>query len=70
MTLKKLETIIPTSGDVFRDLGIELSPTERTKIDFAAEITLTINRLTITQAEAADLMETDQAKVSVARQSG
>lgn len=64
MTPKNLETIIPTSGDVFRDLGIELSPTERAKIDIAAEITLSINRLTLTQAEAAALMETDQAKVS------
>lgn len=64
MTLKKLETIIPAGGDVFRDLGIELSPTERAKIDIAAEITLTINRLNLTQAEAAALMETDQAKVS------
>ena len=64
MTLKKLETIIPTGGDVFRDLGIEHSPTERAKIDIAAEIRLTINRLNLTQAEAAALMETDQAKVS------
>ena len=52
------------SGDVFRDLGIELSPTERAKIDIAAEITLTINKLSLTQAEAAALIETDQAKVS------
>lgn len=64
MTAKKIETVIPTCGNVFHDLGIQLTPTQRVKIDIAADIALTINGLGLTQAEAATLMETDQAKVS------
>lgn len=61
---KKSTAIVPSSGDVFHDVGVEISPTDRAKIDIAAEITLTVGKLGITQGEAAALMGTDQAKVS------
>lgn len=64
MTATRKIVVKPSCGDVYRDIGIELSLTDRAKIDIAAEITLTIGKLNITQTEAASLMGTDQAKVS------
>lgn len=52
------------SGDVFLDLGIELSPEDRIKIVIAREITRVIVAKSYTQVQAAELMGTDQAKVS------
>ena len=52
------------SGNVFADLGIELTAEERVKIQFALQISKAIVERALTQAEAAKLLQIDQAKVS------
>ncbi len=52
------------SGDVFADLGIELSEEERFKIFLASEITKVMHTRGLTQTEAAVLAGADQAKIS------
>jgi predicted XRE-type DNA-binding protein len=52
------------SGDVFADLGIELSPEERVKILIARQISRAIAERGLTQVAAAAVLEIDQAKVS------
>ena len=52
------------SGDVFADLGLELTPEERVKILIARQISRAIVERGLTQVEAAKAMEIDQAKVS------
>jgi predicted XRE-type DNA-binding protein len=52
------------SGDVFADLGIELSREDRLKLEMAREITVIINRAGWTQKRVAEIIGTDQAKVS------
>ena len=52
------------SGDVFADLGLELSREEKLKIAMAREITSIINKAGWTQKQVAELIGTDQAKVS------
>jgi predicted XRE-type DNA-binding protein len=65
--VKKREAKIPVttgSGNVFADLGFENPEEELTKAQLATEIMLAIKRQRLTQAAAADLMGTDQPKVS------
>ena len=52
------------SGDVFADLGLEISPEERVKILIARQISRAIVERGLTQVAAASVLEVDQAKVS------
>lgn len=52
------------SGDVFADLGLELSPEDRVKILIARQISRAIVERGLTQVEAAKVLEVDQAKIS------
>jgi predicted XRE-type DNA-binding protein len=52
------------SGNVYADLGIELSPEEEVKIAIAAEITRVITARGYTQSEAAAIIGAHQSKVS------
>lgn len=58
------EAVIRSSGNVFKDLGIDLSPEEMLKIEIARRINNSIQERGLTQAEAAKRMRTDQSKVS------
>jgi predicted XRE-type DNA-binding protein len=56
--------VIHGSGDVFADLGIDLSPEEEFKFAVARTITRMIVSKGYTQAEVAAILGADQAKVS------
>ncbi|MCI0998972.1 transcriptional regulator [Ochrobactrum sp. 695/2009] len=56
--------IVKGSGDVFADLGIQLTERDELKIAVAAEITKLIESRGLTQKEASEILGTDQAKVS------
>lgn len=58
------EKIVRSSGNVFRDLGINLTAEDEIKIEIAREITRVINMREYTQKQVAELWCTDQAKVS------
>jgi predicted XRE-type DNA-binding protein len=57
-------TITFGTGDVFADLGIELTPEDRIKLLIARQISRAITERGMTQVEAAAVLEIDQAKVS------
>lgn len=61
---KGIVTIDNGTGNVFADLGLPASETDMLKIDIAAAITGTIQRHELTQEDAAQILGTDQAKVS------
>jgi predicted XRE-type DNA-binding protein len=52
------------SGNVFKDLGLDLSETDLLKVHLALAINRTIQKRGLTQAAAAKKMGIDQAKVS------
>ena len=52
------------TGDVFADLGLELTPEDRIKILIARQISRAIVERDLTQVDAAKVLEIDQAKVS------
>lgn len=52
------------SGNVFKDLGLNPSPEEMVKIEIARAIGNTVEKLGLTQTEAAKRIGTDQSKVS------
>lgn len=56
--------IVPSSGNVFRDLGIELTAEDTIKVEFAREVTRVISMRGYTQKQVAHILGTDQAKVS------
>jgi predicted XRE-type DNA-binding protein len=56
--------VTDSSGDVFADLGIVLDRGERLKVDIAIEISGIIARSGLTQAQVAEIIGADQAKVS------
>lgn len=58
------DRIVQGSGNVFADLGLELSPEDAIKIEIAREITRVINARRYTQADVARLLNTTQARVS------
>ena len=58
------ESIVKGSGDVFVDLGIQVSDLHMLKVAVAHAITITVQNRNLTQAEAAKLVGTDQAKMS------
>jgi len=57
-------SVAKSSGDVFADLGLELSEEERLKVQIAQTIVVAINERNLTQVEAAEIMGIDQPKVS------
>jgi len=57
-------SVTKSSGDVFADLGLELSEEERLKVQIAQTIVVAINERNLTQVEAAEIMGIDQPKVS------
>lgn len=52
------------SGDVFADLGVELSPQDQLKIGIASAIARIVHERGMTQIQAAQTVGTDQAKMS------
>jgi predicted XRE-type DNA-binding protein len=56
--------VTDSSGDVFADLGVRLDRGERLKVDIAIEISDIIARRGLTQAQVAEIIGADQAKVS------
>src|SRR6266699_3776097 len=56
--------VIPSSGNVFADLGFANPEEELTKAQLASHIRQIIRRRRLTQAAAASLMGIDQPKVS------
>lgn len=52
------------TGDVFADLGLDLTPEDRVKNLIARQISRAIVERGLTQVEAAKTLEIDQAKVS------
>lgn len=58
------EAIVESSGNVFEDIGVPCSQEDMTKMHFAMAICKIIKKRKLTQAKAAEILETDQAKVS------
>ncbi|WP_431323218.1 helix-turn-helix domain-containing protein [Rhizobium sp. YTU87027] len=58
------ERIVQSSGNIFADLGLDLSPEEEIKIEIAREITRVIVARRYTQSQVARLLGTTQARVS------
>lgn len=58
------DKIVESSGNVFRDLGIELTADEAFKVEIARAITRVIAARNYTQKDVAVILGTDQAKVS------
>lgn len=56
--------VIPSSGNVFTDLGFEESEEELTKAQLASHIRQVIRRRRLTQVAAAALMGIDQPKIA------
>ncbi|MXN65461.1 XRE family transcriptional regulator [Stappia sp. GBMRC 2046] len=52
------------SGDVFADIGVELSAQDELKIGIASAIARIVHERGLTQMQAARLVGTDQAKMS------
>jgi predicted XRE-type DNA-binding protein len=61
--LEKIEYEV-SSGNVFRDFGLPNPEERNAKSDLALIISSTIKNRNLTQTEAAELMGTDQSKVS------
>tara|TARA_R110002124_G_scaffold36451_15_gene117469 strand:+ start:24799 stop:25173 length:375 start_codon:yes stop_codon:yes gene_type:complete len=57
-------TVTFGTGDVFADLGLELTPEDRIKVLIARQISRAITERGFTQVQAAEVLEIDQAKVS------
>ncbi|SFU21049.1 helix-turn-helix transcriptional regulator [Mesorhizobium sp. YR577] len=58
------DQVVESSGNVFHDLGIELNAEEEFKNAIAKEITRLITARGYTQKKVAEMLGTDQAKVS------
>jgi predicted XRE-type DNA-binding protein len=58
------DQIVQSSGNVFADLGLDLTPEETIKIEIAREITRVISARRYTQLQVARLLGTTQARVS------
>jgi predicted XRE-type DNA-binding protein len=58
------EQIIEGSGDVFHDVGVPNGQEDLVKAHIALAITNTLRKRGLTQAEAAKMLRTDQAKIS------
>jgi phage-related protein/predicted XRE-type DNA-binding protein len=56
--------VFDSSGDVFADIGLQLSEQDMLKVSIASAISHIINTAGCTQAKAAEIMNLDQPKVS------
>jgi predicted XRE-type DNA-binding protein len=59
------DTIAASSGDVFADLGLRYSEIDMLKVNIAMAIAATIGERKLTQSQAAKIVGTDQAKMSM-----
>lgn len=59
-----MDEVIDSTGNVFADLGLPATEKDMLKVFIAHAITVTIRERKLTQAEAAAIVKTDQAKVS------
>jgi len=59
------DTIAASSGNVFADLGLCYSEIDMLKVNIAMAIAATIEERKLTQAQAAKIVGTDQAKMSM-----
>jgi predicted XRE-type DNA-binding protein len=58
------DAVIDSSGNVFDDLGLPSSPEAMLKYEISRAIANRIRRRKLTQAQAAEIMKADQARVS------
>jgi predicted XRE-type DNA-binding protein len=58
------QRVVDSSGSVFADLGLSHDQEDVLKVQIALAITNTLRKRGLTQAEAAKIIGTDQAKVS------
>ena len=56
--------VIESSGNVFEDLGLPATEEDMPKVSIARAITGTVRKRNLTQAQAAEILGVDQAKVS------
>lgn len=59
------DTIAASSGNVFADLGLRYSEIDMLKVNIAMAIAATIEERKLTQSQAAKIVGTDQAKMSM-----
>jgi predicted XRE-type DNA-binding protein len=59
-----MKQVIDSTGNVFADLGLPATEKDMLKVNIAHAITVTIHKRNLTQAEAARIVKTDQAKIS------
>jgi predicted XRE-type DNA-binding protein len=62
--MKRKPTIVPSSGNVFKDLGLASPDEELAKAEMTARIAEAISRKGLTQTAAAKILGVDQPKVS------
>lgn len=58
------DAVLDSSGNVFVDLNLPSSPEDMFKVEISRAIAATIRRRNLTQAEAAEIIGADQAKIS------
>jgi predicted XRE-type DNA-binding protein len=58
------DAVFASCGNVFADLGLPSSPEDMLKIEISRAIAHTLRKRKLTQAAAAEIIGTDQAKVS------
>jgi predicted XRE-type DNA-binding protein len=56
--------VTDSTGNVFADLGLPASEEDMLKVHIAYAITVTLRKRGLTQKEAAEIIGTDQAKIS------
>ena len=62
--LRPEDIVIESSGNVFTDVGLPATEEDMFKVAIARIITATVRKRALTQAEAAEIIGIDQAKVS------
>lgn len=58
------DAVFDSCGDVFADLGIQMSQEDMLKIEITRAIAAQLRKRNLTQVEAAKIVGTDQAKIS------
>lgn len=61
---KRKKQIIPSSGNVFADLGLRNADEKQTQVRLAVAINQIIEQRSLSQTEAAHLLEINQPKIS------
>jgi len=56
--------MVEGTGNVFADIGLEMTEEDMLKVHIALQINRTINKRGLTQAKAAEIMGIDQPKIS------